>query len=65
MKTQVANSTYAIKTYLEQIYRQVDDVIHLGDFVFMANVKVYEVIVYTKPIDEEQSMLEIVDIKFK
>jgi hypothetical protein len=59
----VKNSCSSIKKYLKQMYKEVSEVTHVGNYVFEANTDLGLVKVFTKPVNEEEDKIKIYGIR--
>lgn len=53
------NNTGAIKHWLEKSVRTVEEVKHIGNFVFDAKTSLGTIRIYTEPANEEQTKIKI------
>ena len=53
------NNTNSIKNWLEKSIRTVEEVKHIGNFVFEAKTSLGIIRLHTEPINEEQTRIKI------
>ena len=53
------NNTGAIKTWLEKSIKKVDEVNHIGNFIFEAKTSLGTIRIHTEPVNEEQTRIKV------